>query len=604
MKTDVEELGPTRVKLTIEVPFEELKGSLDKAYREVARQVRVPGFRPGRVPPRIIDQRFGRGMVLEQAVNDAVPQFYGQALQDNDVFALGQPDLEITKLDDGKELAFTAEVDVRPRFEIPDLHGLPVTVDTAVVTPDEVEEYIGGLRERFASLRGVDRPVEDGDYTSIDLSASVDGEPVDDAQVSGYSYQVGSGSLLDGLDEALAGMSGGESKTFSAELVGGEHGGEQADVTVTVHSVKVKELPELDDEFAQSASEYDTLGEFRAGTRAQLETMKRMQQVGQARERALDAVLSKIEIPLPDSMVNSEAQMRHESLDEQLERSGTSLDDYLASSGQSAEQLETDITDSARRSVKAGFVLDQLARQEELNIEQDELNSFVIEQAYRMGVQPDRLAQELADRGQIGSVITEVLRGKALTLITERATVTDKAGQPVDIEAAMRPDQAEEADASAEAAEAGTAEAGAPEAGAPDAGVTGDSAAEAGTAAAGAPEAGAPEAGAPEAGAKKAGARKKSGTAKAAAAKAAAAKASAADTGAARTPGGGQPGGGQPGGGRDGRRHRVTRLGMMAGQGLSAGHGRPATRAMACADSEHGEGADDLALAGSYRPCQ
>ena len=324
MKTDVEELGPTRVKLTIEVPFDELKGSLDKAYREVARQVRVPGFRPGRVPPRIIDQRFGRGMVLEQAVNDAVPQLYGQALQDNDVFALGQPDLEITKLDDGKELAFTAEVDVRPKFEIPDLHGLPVTVDTAVVTPDEVEEYIGSLRERFASLKGVDRPVEDGDYTSIDLSASVNGEPVDDAQVSGYSYQVGSGSLLDGLDEALTGMSAGESTTFSAELVGGEHGGELADVTVTVHSVKVKELPELDDEFAQSASEYDTLGEFRAGTRGQLETMKRMQQVGQARERALDAVLSKIDIPLPDSMVNSEAQMRRESLDEQLERAGTS----------------------------------------------------------------------------------------------------------------------------------------------------------------------------------------------------------------------------------------------------------------------------------------
>ncbi len=460
MKTDVEELGPTRVKLTIEVPFEELKGSLDKAYREVARQVRVPGFRPGRVPPRIIDQRFGRGMVLEQAVNDAVPQLYGQALQDNDVFALGQPDLEITKLDDGKELAFTAEVDVRPKFEIPDLHGLPVTVDTAVVTPDEVEEYIGGLRERFASLQGVDRPVEDGDYTSIDLSASVDGEPVEDAQVSGYSYQVGSGSLLDGLDEALTGMSAGESKTFTAELVGGEHGGEVADVTVTVHSVKVKELPELDDEFAQSASEYDTLGEFRAGTRAQLESMKRMQQVGQARERALDAVLSKIEIPLPDSMVSGEAQMRRDSLDEQLERAGTSMDDYLASSGQSAEQVETDITDSARRSVKAGFVLDQLARQEELNIEQDELNSFVIEQAYRMGVQPDRLAQELADRGQIGSVITEVLRGKALTLITERATVTDEAGQPVDIEAAMRPDEAEDqAEDQAEAAETSEAEA-------------------------------------------------------------------------------------------------------------------------------------------------
>ena len=335
----------------------------------------------------------------------------------------------------------------------------------------------------------------------------MNGEPVDDAQVSGYSYQVGSGSLLDGLDEALTGMSAGESKTFSAELVGGEHGGELADVTVTVHSVKVKDLPELDDEFAQSASEYDTLGEFRAGTRAQLENMKRMQQVGQARERALDAVLSKIEIPLPDSMVNSEIQMRHESLDEQLERAGTSMDDYLASSGQSAEQVDTDITDGARRSVKAGFVLDQLARQEELNIEQDELNSFVIEQAYRMGVQPDRLAQELADRGQIGSVITEVLRGKALTLITERATVTDEAGQPVDIEAAMRPDQAEEADASAEAgggrpglrpvrltpAWPGTARRGTVRG-------RGQADAEAGAAAAGASEASAPEAGRQEGG--------------------------------------------------------------------------------------------------------
>jgi trigger factor len=521
VKTDVEELGPTRVKLTIEVPFEELKGSLDKAYREVGKQVRVPGFRPGRVPPSIIDQRFGRGVVLEQAVNEAVPQLYGQALQENDVFALGQPDLEITKLDDGKELAFTAEVDVRPKFEIPDLTGLPVTVDTAVVTPDEVEEYIGGLRERFASLKGVDRPVEDGDYTSIDLSASVNGEPVDDAQVSGYSYQVGSGSLLDGLDEALTGMSAGESTTFNAELVGGEHGGDLADVTVTVHSVKVKELPELDDEFAQSASEYDTLGEFRAGTRAQLETMKRMQQVGQARERALDSVLAKIDIPLPDSMVSSETEMRRESLDEQLERAGTTMDAYLESSGQTAEQVEADMEQSARRSVKAGFVLDQLARQEELGIEQEELNSFVIEQAYRMGVQPDRLAQELADRGQIGSVISEVLRGKALTLVTERATVTDEAGQPVDVTAALQPDE------TAETSEAGEAEASA----------AGSDGAEDSPAEASAPEAAAetsaPEASAPKPSAPKTSAPKtsapKTRTRKPRAPKAKAAQASAGD---------------------------------------------------------------------------
>jgi trigger factor len=459
VKTDVEELSPTRVKLTIEVPFEELKSSLDKAYREVARQVRVPGFRPGHVPPRVIDQRIGRGAVLEQAVNDAVPLLYSQALQDNDVLALGQPDLEITNLDDGKELAFTAEVDVRPKFDLPDLDGIPVTVENAVVTPDDVEEYISGLRERFASLKGVDRPVGEGDFVSIDLSASVDGEPVEDAQASGLSYEVGTGSLLDGLDEALAGMSSGDTKTFSAELAGGGRAGQQAEVTVTVHSVKVKELPEFDDEFAQSASEFDTLGELRAGTRVQLERVKRLQQAAQARERALDALLGKIEVPLPDSLVASEVEMRGQSLDEQLERAGATRDTYLEASGQTAEQLAADMENTAKRSVKAGFVLDKLAAQENLGVEQAELNNFVIEQAYRMGVQPDRLAQELADHGQIGSVVGEVLRAKALNLIAERAAVTDEAGRPVDLQALAQEqaqqdeDDAEDAlDAAAEVA--------------------------------------------------------------------------------------------------------------------------------------------------------
>ena len=200
MKTDVEELSPTRVRLTVEVPFEELKPNLDHAYREVGKQVRVPGFRPGRVPPRVIDQRVGRGAVLEHAVNDAVPELYGKALQEHEMFALGQPDVEITKLDDGKELTFTAEVDVRPKFDLPDIDGLPVTVDDADVTDEQVDEYLGALRERFASLKGTDRPVEAGDYVSIDLSASVDGNAVEDAQASGLSYEVGSGSMLDGLE--------------------------------------------------------------------------------------------------------------------------------------------------------------------------------------------------------------------------------------------------------------------------------------------------------------------------------------------------------------------------------------------------------------------
>ena len=435
MKTDVEELSPTRVKLTIEVPFSELKSSVDKAYREVAKQVRIPGFRPGHVPPRVIDQRLGRGVVLEQAVNDAVPQLYGKALEDNDVLALGQPELEITQLDDGEQLAFTAEVDVQPRFELPDITGMPVTVDNADVTPDEVEEFIAGLRERFASLKGVERPVQAGDYVSIDLYATVDGKPVEDAQASGISYEVGSGSLLDGLDEALTGMSAGDATTFTAGLAGGEQAGQQAEVSVTVHSVKVKELPELDDEFAQSASEYDTLGEFRAGTRARLESVKRMQQAGQARERALDALLARIDIPLPERLVASEIERREHSLDEQLERVGATRDSYLASRDLTPQDLDAEIAADARQSVKTGFVLDQIARSEELGVEQEELNAYIVNQAYRLGVPPDRLAKEVVDRGQLGVAISEVRRSKALDLLAERAAVTDEAGHAVDVKA-------------------------------------------------------------------------------------------------------------------------------------------------------------------------
>jgi len=438
VKTDVEELSPTRVKLTVEVPFEELKHNLDHAYKEVAKEVRIPGFRPGRIPPRIIDQRIGRPAVLEHAINDAVPELYGKALEEHEVFALGQPDLEITKLDDGKELAFTAEVDVRPSFELPDLDGLAVTVDDTEVTPDQVEEYLGSLRERFASLKGVERPVQDGDFVSIDLAASVDGEPVEDAQASGISYEVGSGSMLDGLDEALAGLSAGESATFTANLAGGTLEGAEADVQVTVNSVKVKELPVLDDEFAQSASEFDTIGELRAGTRKQLEDMRRTGQAGQARERALDAVLDQVDIPLPERVVDAEIEQRRHNLDDRLGQAGMTMEDYLQGSGQTADGIEEQFDTDARRSIKAGFILDKLAVQEELGVESSELNSYITQQAYRLGVTPDQLAQQITESGQVNSVVADVLRTKALTLIAEKATVTDESGNPVDIVAITR----------------------------------------------------------------------------------------------------------------------------------------------------------------------
>ena len=437
MKTDVEELSPTRVRLSVEVPFDELKPSLDKAYREVGRQVRIPGFRPGRVPPPVIDRRVGRDVVLSQAVNDAIPDLYAKAVAEGDVYALGQPEVEITNLDDGKELTFTVEVDIRPRFDLPDLSTVSVTVDDTLVTPDEVAERLAMLQDRFASLKGVQRPVEDGDHVSIDLSASVDGQPVEDAQASGLSYPVGSESMLDGLDQTLTGMSAGESATFTSELAGGELAGREADVTVTVHSVKAKEVPDLDDDFAQLASEFDTLGELRADTRVQLERDKTMQQVIQARNSALEAVLAQVDMPLPENVVAEEAKHNREAILDQLNRAGASLDGYLEMTGQTEEQFEADIEERARRAVKVTFVLDELARNEELGVDQAELSSYVMRQAEQMGIAPDQLAQQLVDNGQLNFAAAEVLRGKAMNVIAERVKVTDKSGNPVDIAAAL-----------------------------------------------------------------------------------------------------------------------------------------------------------------------
>jgi trigger factor len=446
VKTAVEELSPTRVRLSVEVPFEELKPSLDKAYREVARQVRIPGFRPGRVPPPVIDRRVGRAAVLSQAVNDALPEFYSKAVQESEVFTLGQPEVEITQLDDGKELTFTAEVEIRPKFELPDLSTLTVTVDRAVVTPDDVEEYLNSLRERFASLKAAQRPAETGDYTTIDLSASVDGEPVEDAQASGLSYEIGSGSLLEGLDDVLVGKSAGESATFTTELAGGDFAGQEAEVTVTVHSVKVKELPGLDDDFAQLASEFDTLGELRADTRRQLERARRVQQAAQARDRALDALLSSVDIPLPEGFVQHEIEHARQNVDDQLERANTTLTDYLAMTGQTEQQFEAGLDEQSRRSVKAGLILDEVAREENLEVNQNELSYFIADQAQRMGVAPDLLARQLSDTGQLGSAATEVLRGKTLALITERVKVVDEAGNDVDVKAALAAAAGEDAD--------------------------------------------------------------------------------------------------------------------------------------------------------------
>jgi trigger factor len=469
VKTDVEELSPTRVKLTVEVPFDELKPNLDKVYKELSKQVRLKGFRPGKVPRQLIDQYVDRDVVLQEAVNDALPGLYGRAVQESDVFALGQPDVEITKLDDGDEFAFTAEVDVRPKFQVPDYDGLPVTVPDAVVTPDEVEEALGNLRERFASLTAANRPAETGDFASIDLSAAIDGEDVEDARTTGYSYEIGAGTSLEGLDDALVGMSAGESKTFASKLEGGEHAGDDAEITVTVQSVKVKDVPELDDEFAQLASEFDAIGELRADIRKRLERQKRMQQLAQARDNALEALLGKVDFPLPDSVVENEISRRNEQLEQQLTQVGLTRDDYLQSERKSAEDFDSEVADAARQAVRGGFLLDQLALQEELGVENEELSEYVVTQAMQMGVQPQQLAEHLTESGQLPALVSEVLRNKALNLIVERIKVTEESGTELDLEEirkelnpepAPEADQAEPADAAADAADENEVEAG------------------------------------------------------------------------------------------------------------------------------------------------
>jgi trigger factor len=443
LKSTVETLSPTRVRLAVEVPFDELKPSLDKAYASIAKQVRVPGFRPGKAPARIIDQRVGRAAVLDEAVQDALPRAYSDAVRENELRALGQPEIELTKFDDGESLAFTAEVDVRPEVTLPEYDALPVSVDDVEVTDEDIDEQISAMRERFAVLKATDRPVEDGDYVSIDLKATVDGEEVPGGSTTGLSYEVGTASMMDGLDEALVGADAGDTREFSTELVAGEFAGNTADVSVTVRSVKEKELPELDDEFAQTASEFDTLEEFRADVRSRIERVKTLEQGGQARDKVLTALLEQTDVPLPDSAVAGEVEWRQHDIGHQLENAGLDLETYLSSEGQSEEEFQAGIRSNAEVAVKTQLILDAIADKEELGVSDAELTERVITQAQQYGVSPQEFAQQLTQGGNLPALVADVRRSKALATVLERATITDASGRPVDLEHLRLP-QAEE----------------------------------------------------------------------------------------------------------------------------------------------------------------
>jgi trigger factor len=429
VKSTVETLSATRVRLAIEVPFDELRPSLQKAYREIGSQVNIPGFRRGKVPAAVIDQRIGRGAVLNEAVQEAIPAQIVAAVREHDVKTLGRPEVEITEFGDGEPLKFTAEVDVRPKITLPEPADIKITVEPVAVDDDAVEVQVAGLRERFATLKTVERAAADGDYVQIDLAASVNGEEVEGGTASNVSHEVGSGKLLPGLDEVLVGMSAGSSTTFETELVGGAHAGEQATVAVTVRSVKEKELPALDDDFAQLASEFDTLAELRDDVRERLLRVVRLEKLYSARDDALKALIAATDVPAPESVVAEEVASRKEAMREQLEGAGASWEEYLAAQDRTEEDIDAELNTSATEAVQAQLLLDAYADAEEISVSDDEFGHEVVHRAQRAGVAPQQYYDQLIRSGAGGLIYGEVRRGKTLATILERVVIEDSNGE-------------------------------------------------------------------------------------------------------------------------------------------------------------------------------
>ena len=436
MPSTVEQLTPSRVKITVEVPFVELKPSMDKAYRDIAKQVNIPGFRRGKVPPMVIDQRFGRGAIIEQALNDALPRLYDAAVTENKLTPLAQPEVEVTKLEDGDLIEFTAEVDVRPEFDLPDFSLLSATVDEATVSEDDIDERLDALRQRFGSRITVERPAAEGDVVTIDLTASKDGEPLPDATAVGLDYTIGSGSMLEGLDEAVVGLSAGESAEFVSTLVGGPLKDSEADITVTVTLVQEQELPELDDDFAQQASEFDTFAEMRADFEESLLRLARLDQASKARDAVLEDLIDKVDVEVPENLREADLATRKESITNQLSSANLSLADYLEESkeAETEEEFWADLERRSADALLAQIVLDKVAEERGLTLDQNDLTQHIIRKAQQEGSTPQQIADHLQEHPHhIDEYMQEIRRGKALALIVESATITDTAGNPVDL---------------------------------------------------------------------------------------------------------------------------------------------------------------------------
>ncbi|MFC6355357.1 trigger factor [Luethyella okanaganae] len=434
--TTVEKLSPTRAKLTITVTPEELKPSITHAYGHIAEQVNVPGFRKGKVPPPIIDQRVGKGAVLEHAVNEGLDSFYRAAVEEHELRPLGRPEADIVEWPSDKDfsgdLLLAIEVDVRPEITLPAYEGIALTVDAVEVTDDEVVEELDRLRSRFGTLISVDRPAKSGDFVTIDLVATIGDSEVDNA--SGISYEVGSGDLIEGIDEALDSLSAGETTSFESKLLGGDHEGETAEITVTVTAVKERELPAADDDFAQIASEFDTIDELKASLTGQVERSKAFGQGGQARELLIEKLTELVEVPVPAALIEDEV-LRHLEGEDRLED----------------EEHRAEVTESSEKTFRTQLLLDAIAEAEKVTVSQDELSQYLVQGAAQYGMDPNEFVQVLSGNGQIPSMVGEVARNKALAIVLGKAVVTDANGKRVDLSefTAVAGDDTDAADESA-----------------------------------------------------------------------------------------------------------------------------------------------------------
>lgn len=432
MKSTVEQLSPTRVRINVEVPFAELEPDFQRAYKELAKQVRLPGFRPGKAPAKLLEARIGREAMLDQIVNDALPSRYGQAVAESDVQPLGRPNIEVTKKEYGQDLQFTAEVDIRPKISPPDLSALTVSVDPIEIGEDDVDAELQSLRTRFGTLTAVDRPVAVGDVVSIDLSATVDGEDIPNAAAEGLSHEVGSGRLIAGLDDAVVGLSADESRVFTAKLAAGEHAGQEAQVTVTVRSVKERELPEPDDEFAQLASEFDSIDELRASLSDQVRQAKRAQQAEQIRNATIDALLEQVDVRLPESYVQAQFDSVLHSALSGLNHDEARFNELLVEQGSSRAAFDAEARTASEKDVKRQLLLDALADELQVQVGQDDLTERLVTTSRQYGIEPQQLFGYLQERNQLPTMFADVRRELAIRAAVEAATVTDSDGNTID----------------------------------------------------------------------------------------------------------------------------------------------------------------------------